>query len=69
MRENDEPASVLRDRIREERANQPQAKPAKKSTEKTLKATGKRERKKAQPPETPESDNSELIQLKLAGIE
>ncbi|MCT7982878.1 restriction endonuclease subunit S [Laspinema sp. A4] len=66
---NDEPASVLLDRIREERANQPQAKTAKKSTEKTPKATGKRGRKKAQPPEPPESDNAEPIQLKLPGIE
>ncbi|MCT7988586.1 restriction endonuclease subunit S [Laspinema olomoucense] len=66
---NDEPASVLLDRIREERANQPQAKTAKKPTEKTPKATEKRGRKKAQPPEPPESDNSEPIQLKLPGIE
>ncbi|MCT7955933.1 restriction endonuclease subunit S [Laspinema palackyanum] len=66
---NDEPASVLLDRIREERANPPQAKTAKKSTEKTPKGTGKRGRKKAQPPEPPESDNSEPIQLTLPGIE
>ncbi|MEB3826571.1 hypothetical protein [Phormidium sp. CCY1219] len=65
----DEPASVLLDRIREERANQPKAKTAKKSKAKTTKSTGKRGRKKAQPPEPPESDNSEPIQLKLPGIE
>lgn len=66
---NDEPASVLLDRIREERANQPKAKTAKKSKAKTTKSTGKRGRKKAEPPEPPESDNSEPIQLKLPGIE
>lgn len=66
---NDETASVLLDRIREERANQPNVKTAKTSKAKTTKSTGKRGRKKAQPPEPPESDNSEPIQLTLPGIE
>ncbi|NER38554.1 MAG: hypothetical protein F6J93_32150 [Oscillatoria sp. SIO1A7] len=44
---NDEPASVLLDRIREERAKEQKAKTAKKSAKKTAKTTGKRGRKKA----------------------
>lgn len=66
-----EPESITRrDRICAERANPPKAKTAKKSTVKPPKqATGKRGCKKAQPPETPEPENLEPIQLKLPGIE
>lgn len=66
---NDEPASVLLDRIREERAKEQKAKTAKKSPKKTSKATGKRGRKKAKPAEKADEDSSEPTQLKLPGFE